>query len=179
MEGRGTLPRLLGVCGLLVIQTLHLCSGAGEVEEEFLLITDKAFPNVTVYDRQITCGQHRPGLFPTETWTCNDIRVDGMRIAYGYYPGLGADSKCTETGGFDELRELCRQLLTFVAFDGKLWGAQVSNATCEKTTDTRVTLNLVLEGYEWQELGPGHGMIETLQCTAFPKEEDASIGSLL
>ena len=48
-----------------------------------------------------------------------------MRIAYGYYPGLGADSKCTETGGFDELRELCRQLLTFVAFDGKLWGAQV------------------------------------------------------
>lgn len=39
MEGRGTLPRLLGVCGLLVIQTLHLCWGAGEVEEEFLLIT--------------------------------------------------------------------------------------------------------------------------------------------
>ena len=56
---------------------------------------------------------------------------------------------------------------------------QVSNATCEKTMDTRVTLNLVLEGYEWQELGPGHGTIETLQCTAFPKEEDASIGSLL
>lgn len=56
----------------------------------------------------------------------NFDRVDGMRIAYGYYPGLGADSKCTETGGFDELRELCEQLLKkSVAFTGKLWGAQV------------------------------------------------------
>lgn len=55
----------------------------------------------------------------------NFDRVDGMRIAYGYYPGLGADSKCTETGGFDELRELCEQLLRSVAFTGKLWGAQV------------------------------------------------------
>jgi hypothetical protein len=54
--------------------------------------------------------------------------VDGLRIAYGYYPGLGADTKCTETGGFDELRELCERLLQFVSFDGKLWGAQVNQA---------------------------------------------------
>lgn len=163
------------VYGLFVTLTFHVCLCSNDFEEEFQLIQDKSFSNSTVYDKQVTCGQHRPGLFPTETWTCNDIRVDGMRIAYGYYPGLGADTKCTETGGFDELRELCRKLLQSVTFNGKLWGAQVSNATCKYTTDIRVTLNLVIGGYEWQELGPGHGMIETLQCTAFPKDEDVTI----
>ncbi|XP_048729617.1 uncharacterized protein LOC125646976 [Ostrea edulis] len=165
---------LITVYGLIAI-TLHVISCSNDFEEEFQLIQDKPFPNATVYDKKVTCGQHRAGLYPTETWTCNDIRVDGLRIAYGYYPGLGADTKCTETGGFDELRELCGQLLKSVAFDGKLWGAQVSNATCEFTENTRLTLNLVYEGYEWQELGPGHGMIETLQCTAFPNDEDVTI----
>lgn len=50
--------------------------------------------------------------------------------------------------------------------------SQVSNATCDFTKDTRVTLNMVIGGFEWQEMGPGHGMIETLQCTAFPKEDE-------
>lgn len=172
MGSRGA-PASLVAFGLLALQALYMYCVAGDIEEEFLLIQDKSFSNVTVYGREVSCGQHRPGLFPTETWTCNDIRVDGMRIAYGYYPGLGADSKCTETGGFDELRELCEQLLKkSVAFTGKLWGAQVSNATCDFTKDTRVTLNMVIGGFEWQEMGPGHGMIETLLCTAFPKEEE-------
>ena len=53
-------------------------------------------------------------------------RVDGMRMAYGYYPGLGADSKCTESGGFDELRQLCYKLMESIASNRQLWGAQVS-----------------------------------------------------
>lgn len=54
----------------------------------------------------------------------------------------------------------------------------MSNATCDFTKDTRVTLNMVIEGFEWQEMGAGHGMIETLQCTAFPKEEE-HVGTVL
>lgn len=177
MGSGGAAVRLVA-CGLLVLQASYICCVASDIEEEFLLVQDKSFSNVTVCGRTVSCGQHRPGLFPTETWTCNDIRVDGMRIAYGYYPGLGADTKCTETGGFDELRELCRRMLLSVAFEGKLWGAQVSNATCDFTEDTRVTLNMVIGGFEWQEMGSGHGMIETLQCTAFPKEEE-HVGSVL
>ena len=49
-----------------------------------------------------------------------------MRMAYGYYPGLGADSKCTESGGFDELRQLCYKLMESIASNRQLWGAQVS-----------------------------------------------------
>lgn len=52
-------------------------------------------------------------------------RVNGMRMAYGYYPGLGADTRCTESGGFDELRQLCYKLMESIASNRQLWGAQV------------------------------------------------------
>lgn len=48
-----------------------------------------------------------------------------MRMAYGYYPGLGADTRCTESGGFDELRQLCYKLMESIASNRQLWGAQV------------------------------------------------------
>lgn len=53
------------------------------------------------------------------------FRVNGMRMAYGYYPGLGADTRCTESGGFDELRQLCYKLMESIASNRQLWGAQV------------------------------------------------------
>ncbi|XP_022288668.1 uncharacterized protein LOC111100845 [Crassostrea virginica] len=168
---------LFGVsAGLLWIASVHvcLCSDLNDNVEEFHMVQDKSFSNVTIYDRKVTCGEHRPGLFPSQTWTCNDIRVDGMRMAYGYYPGLGADSKCTESGGFDELRQLCYKLMESIASNRQLWGAQVSNASCDYIEENRVMLNVNLGGYYWMEMKPGYGWIETLQCVAFPKDDTLS-----
>lgn len=138
------------------------------------MVQDKSFSNVTIYDMEVTCGKHRPGMFPSQTWTCNDIRVNGMRMAYGYYPGLGADTRCTESGGFDELRQLCYKLMESIASNRQLWGAQVSNASCDYIEEKRVMLNLNLDGYYWKKMDPGYGWIETLQCVAFPKDDALS-----
>uniref|UniRef100_K1QBL4 Uncharacterized protein n=1 Tax=Magallana gigas TaxID=29159 RepID=K1QBL4_MAGGI len=100
--------------------------------------------------------------------------VNGMRMAYGYYPGLGADTRCTESGGFDELRQLCYKLMESIASNRQLWGAQVSNASCDYIEEKRVMLNLNLDGYYWKKMDPGYGWIETLQCVAFPKDDALS-----
>ncbi|XP_048727780.1 uncharacterized protein LOC125645880 [Ostrea edulis] len=158
---------------VILIASLHvcLCSKFNDNVEEFHMVQDKSFSNVTIYDMNVTCGNHRPGMFPSQTWTCNDIRVNGMRMAYGYYPGLGADTRCTESGGFDELRQLCHKLMESIASNRQLWGAQVSNASCDYTEENRVMLNLSKSGYYWKTMDPGYGWMETLQCVAFPKDD--------
>uniref|UniRef100_A0A8W8N664 Uncharacterized protein n=1 Tax=Magallana gigas TaxID=29159 RepID=A0A8W8N664_MAGGI len=142
--------------GVILIASVHVCLCAEQNShvEEFHMVQDKSFSNVTIYDMEVTCGKHRPGMFPSQTWTCNDIRVNGMRMAYGYYPGLGADTRCTESGGFDELRQLCYKLMESIASNRQLWGAQVSNASCDYIEEKRVMLNLNLDGYYWKKMDP-------------------------
>ena len=45
-------------------------------------------------------------------WLC--FRVNGLRLAYGYYPGWGVDESCQETGGKQELAQLCKLMLKSV-----------------------------------------------------------------
>lgn len=45
-------------------------------------------------------------------------------MAYGLYEGI--DTKCTETKGFDELAELCRQMMRSIEVKRTLWAAIVS-----------------------------------------------------
>ena len=42
------------------------------------------------------------------------FRVNGLRLAYGYYPGWGVDESCQETGGKQELAHLCKLMLKSV-----------------------------------------------------------------
>lgn len=49
-----------------------------------------------------------------------------MRLAYGLYPGLGVDDKCTETKGFDDVTELCLVMMDAIDIKKELWAALVS-----------------------------------------------------
>ncbi|KAK3088616.1 hypothetical protein FSP39_021311 [Pinctada imbricata] len=148
-------------------------------------LNDKTFTNEVIYGRNVTCGEHKPGLFPSQTWTCADIRVDGLRLAYGLYPGIGvSDVRCTETKGFDELRQLCKKLMESIVSERPLWGAFVSNASCDYHDEKRLILNMTgkkvgedeyIRLYEWYEMDPGYGWIQTLQCMALPKDDQPLI----
>ncbi|KAJ8322219.1 hypothetical protein KUTeg_000690 [Tegillarca granosa] len=112
------------VCFDFVTVEMFLVSCHYSHDHLFSIFADKSFPNYTlVYNRNVSCGKHKVGLFPAQTWTCADIRVDGMRLAYGLYPGLGVDDKCTETKGFDDVTELCLVMMDAIDIKKELWAA--------------------------------------------------------
>ncbi|KAK3598528.1 hypothetical protein CHS0354_005809 [Potamilus streckersoni] len=155
------------VCGVLMFayQIHVLCD-----EPSTFRFKDKSFPNVTlVYGLNVTCDmeKQKPGNFPSQTWTCTDMRVNGSRMAYGYYPNfIGVTNKCTETRGFDELGEVCRAMMRGIDVTKDLWVAYASNAKCDFIDEMRLMLNMTKTGYRWDVMKAGYGWIETLQCMA-------------
>ena len=142
---------------------IFLCELSEELSEKRFL--DKSFPSRNlIYDKNVTCGEYSHGNFPSYTWTCSDIRVNNLRMAYGLYEGM--DKKCTETKGFDELAELCRMMMKSVEINKNLWAAMVSNASCEFHNENRVLLNRTIENFVWHDMPPGYGWIHTIQCMA-------------
>ncbi|KAL4218021.1 hypothetical protein ACF0H5_022759 [Mactra antiquata] len=136
-------------------------------------LPDKPFPfPITIHGKNVTCvneTKHIPGLYPAQTWTCEDMRVDGRRLAYGYNPSITKDKMCGETQGFDELSEVCRDLMRQMEAKKELWAAFVTNATCEYIDEPRYMLNFKGSGtYTWFSMDKGNGWIYTLRCMAVP-----------
>lgn len=161
--GKIILPQI----GLFLIFYLQLSSSD---EVLHYRVEDKPFPSpLVIHSRKVHCSQddHSPGMFPAFTWTCKDMRVDGMRMAYGYNPSITKDNKCQETNGRDELAEVCRRMMHAFGASYTLWAAFVTNATCNFINEKRVFLNLTGPNmYEWEVMKPGYGWIDTLRCTA-------------
>ncbi|CAC5425425.1 unnamed protein product [Mytilus coruscus] len=139
---------------------------SGDSQKEFnQRFPDRSFPNHNlIYERNVTCGEHSKGSFPSQTWTCADVKVNNLRMAYGLYEGI--DTKCTETKGFDELAELCRQMMRSIEVKRTLWAAIVSNASCDYHNENRVLLNRTKENFVWHDMTSGFGWIHTIQCMA-------------
>ncbi|XP_052250541.1 uncharacterized protein LOC127857871 isoform X1 [Dreissena polymorpha] len=131
---------------------------------------DKAFPSgMMIYNKTIECSvDHQPGQFPAQTWTCKDMRVGGLRLAYGYNEAILKDNdKCKETGGRNELAEICRQMMDRIGSKKELWAAFVTNATCGRLDEKRFLLNMTgVNQYSWDQMNPGYGWIYTLRCMA-------------
>lgn len=146
----------------LSVIVIFLCELSEAISDRY---PDKPFPSQNlIYNRNVTCGESKGGRFPSKTWTCADIRVNNLRMAYGLYDGM--DAKCTETKGFDELAELCRMMMKSIEVSELLWAAMVTDASCDYHNDKRVLLNRTKENFVWHDMGPGYGWIHTLQCMA-------------
>ncbi|KAL8561516.1 hypothetical protein ACOMHN_057210 [Nucella lapillus] len=119
-----------------------------------------------VLNKTITCAGNRWGTFPSLTYTCDDIRVDGLRLAYGYYPGWGVKETCQETEGRQELTNLCQRMLRGVDPPGKeIYGVFVNNATCRRTDQSRYMLTRRgKQRHKWVRLGPGNGWLSSISC---------------
>ncbi|KAL8596992.1 hypothetical protein ACOMHN_050091 [Nucella lapillus] len=81
-----------------------------------IVISDIPFQRrTTILNKTVTCGGSTWGVFSSRTYTCDDIMVEGLRLAYGYYPGMEVrDKSCQETEGRQELTRLCKHLLKHV-----------------------------------------------------------------
>ncbi|KAL5013837.1 hypothetical protein ScPMuIL_008107 [Solemya velum] len=138
-----------------------------------LYFQGKPFPEgLSIYGRNLTCGEHKQREFVSETWTCMDMRVNKVRMAYGYYPSIGDDNKCTETRGNNEIAELCRSVMETLGVEKQLWAAYVNKASCDLLRENRVMLNMTVgldshhKEYFWEDMSPGYGWLHTLQCMA-------------
>ncbi|XP_012942964.1 uncharacterized protein LOC106012988 [Aplysia californica] len=131
---------------------------------------DESFPpETTVLQQTITCGKHEPGRFVSPTYTCADLRVNGSRLAYGYYHGWAAgqhDLRCQETAGVHEFAQLCIYLLRSINKHDKGFKAvYIPNSTCTYINETRKLLKKVsADGFEWRTFKAGWGWTHTLQC---------------
>ncbi|XP_041360815.1 uncharacterized protein LOC121377038 [Gigantopelta aegis] len=122
--------------------------------------------NTILFGRNVSCSpDFEKGMFPFKTYTCADIRVDGLRLAYGYYDGMGVSERCQETGGKHEFAELCRRLLFHMEGDVPLHSVYVPKASCEKLAEPRVILTRTEKGYKWKDMGHGNGYVLKLQCS--------------
>lgn len=132
-------------------------------------LDDKPFPTGRkIHNRTLTCSeQFEPGKFAAQTWTCKDMRVDGLRLAYGYNPSITKSHLCVETKGFNELAELCRRMMQEIGSEKKLWAAFVTNANCDYISEERFLLNMTGPGrFGWSKMKSGYGWIDTLHCMA-------------
>ncbi|XP_064652768.1 uncharacterized protein LOC135503229 isoform X2 [Lineus longissimus] len=129
-------------------------------------IQDKSFPSSTIlFGRNVTCGEHKPGLFPSRTWSCTDIKVDGLRLSFTYMPGLGAAKReCGETKGRNDLAALCNHLLLAQGIEETLWSAFVSQASCHLSQGQRILLRNTSKIHEWRTEEEGKGYIKSIQC---------------
>ncbi|CAL1534915.1 unnamed protein product [Lymnaea stagnalis] len=136
---------------------------------------DKTFPSKTlILNQTVTCGQLTPGKFVAPTYSCSDLRVDGSRLAYGYYFGWAVgqdDQRCQETSGVHEFAQLCLLLLKSINVDKLGFKAvYIPKSTCAYINETRRLLKRFSDSdYRWTNLPPGWGWTETIQCmTDYP-----------
>lgn len=109
--------------------------------------------------------------FPAETWSCYNMRVDGLRLR-SYYKLSSSD--CTDDEkGRNDLGALCRQLLEAHKIRSELWAALiVKNPPCNNSDGERMMFlktNASYEettnrSYEWVKYKAGKGYIQTLRC---------------
>ncbi|CAG5118376.1 unnamed protein product [Candidula unifasciata] len=121
---------------------------------------DLSFPAHTlILKENVTCGNYTPGKFVAPTYTCADLRVNGHRLAYGYYSGW-------ETSGVHEFAQLCLMMLKSINVE-KLGfkAAYVPKSTCAYINETRKLLKKVSGSeFKWTDFKPGWGWTETIQC---------------
>ncbi|XP_076456467.1 uncharacterized protein LOC143290825 [Babylonia areolata] len=120
-----------------------------------------------ILNRTVTCGGGTWGVFSARTYTCDDIKVDGLRLAYGYYPGMEvSDKRCQETEGRQELTRLCKHLLKYVEKRHKgFYGVFVNNATCGYSEKQRLMfIKNTRRSHKWVNLGPGYGWLSSISC---------------
>ncbi|XP_076456581.1 uncharacterized protein LOC143290908 [Babylonia areolata] len=143
------------------------------VSEEESVFRQKDIPferESKVMNKTVTCGEKNWGVFPFLTYTCDDIKVNGLRLAYGYYPGWGVDENCQETEGPQELTMLCKLLLrTAIKHYNHFKGIVVNNATCRRTEKKRYRfVKRAKRRYKWEVVEPGHGWLSSLSCMVEP-----------
>ncbi|KAK6168185.1 hypothetical protein SNE40_022062 [Patella caerulea] len=120
---------------------------------------------MVVFGRIITCGNITQGLFPSKTWTCADISVNGANLAYGYNIGSLGVVECQETKGKHEFATLCRELLSIIGVKTPLWAVYIPKATCGKDPRNRAILTKTSNSeFIWEDREPGFGYIHTIQC---------------
>ncbi|XP_064597241.1 uncharacterized protein LOC135463748 [Liolophura sinensis] len=136
------------------------------------LYKDTSFPVFNkVMGRNITCDAHIPGEYPGPTWTCADMRVDGLRVAYGYHPRVSVSGFCTDTGGRENLGAICRGLLWANQITKTFWAASVSEATCATTEQKRAIVIEEDRDFYWKDFKSGRGWMITIHCTTKPDEK--------
>ncbi|KAK7091434.1 uncharacterized protein [Littorina saxatilis] len=153
---------------------LHLClvilginSVFGNGKNPVVRFKDIPFQQKTkILNKTITCGDGTWGKFTTLTYTCDDIKVDGLRLAYGYYPGWGVNENCQETKGAQELAQLCKLMLRTEDKHKELYGAIVNNATCRYTEAERLMFTKKSKRRHVWKLMPsgGNGWLSSLSC---------------
>ncbi|KAH9492012.1 hypothetical protein Btru_029654 [Bulinus truncatus] len=130
----------------------------------------KSFPSRNViYNQTVTCGQINPGKFVAPTYTCADLRVNGYRLAYGYFFGWSVGQeyqRCQETYGNHEFAQLCLTLLKSIGMEKMGFkAAYIPKSTCSYMNETRKLLKKTSDtDFIWTDFKPGWGWTETIQC---------------
>lgn len=158
---------------LLCLLLLVLGQGVRALAEG---IRDSPFPEVTVlFHRKVTCNNtaKSENVYPSETWSCKDMRIDGHRMRYWYHV---PDHDCTdapESFGFykegrkNDVAGLCLAMLKANNIHKPLRAAFIHEPSCGHSGAERMLLiqnNSVPEGYEWQAFPAGKGYMRTLRC---------------
>ncbi|ELU09491.1 hypothetical protein CAPTEDRAFT_223673 [Capitella teleta] len=135
-----------------------------------------SFPNSTVVlKRNVTCDGASPltNVYPSETWSCRDMRIDGYRMRYWYR--TGTDQPCTDappkfdanmTYRNNDESGLCRELLKANNIVKPLSVAYVHDPSCSHSVQQRIILekNLKKGHLNWKVVGAGPGYMRTLRC---------------
>lgn len=168
LDGATSLPHLwLLVYSLVPMLFLTISSAAISDERK----PDTLFANWTeLAGRNVTCDnwKHPPVKFPSDTWSCYNIRVDGRRLRYWYIPGFGAETHCSDgkkkNDGLNDVAALCRAMLKAHGISRELWTAYVNDASCRRSNKERFVFRQVNGKYKFDTFPSGHGYIILLRC---------------
>lgn len=130
---------------------------------------DLLFDSSTVlHGRNVTCDNRSDSdyKFPAETWSCYNMRIDGLRLR-SYYKQKSS-GHCTDENykGKSDLGALCRQLLEAHGIEAELWAAFiVKNPSCGgSSSGERMMFLKTNKSYEWVKYQAGKGYVLTLRC---------------
>ncbi|XP_013378625.1 uncharacterized protein LOC106150397 isoform X2 [Lingula anatina] len=142
---------------------------------------DKPFDtSILVHGRTVSCNGSIPkGRFAGPTWTCADIKVDGLRLSYGfisYESGVGQSERHCDANTdnlTNDYAQLCREMMAVQKDVGRepFWSAFISDGSCGALPEKRMRF-LKDRGRVWHVMDPGRGYVRTLQCMLYPNPND-------
>lgn len=165
-------------CLLLLLAMLLACFDlhdglalAANTQEQRKGHTENLFNNRSYLEElAVTCENGQPSptdLYPAHTWTCHNMRINGLRLMHVFPAGFSGGGCGDDLGNrySNQVHELCAAMLKLHSVDHKLWTAMVQDATC-KDTESYPRMMFVKRpgGFRWKQVLPGKGYAQSLRC---------------
>jgi hypothetical protein len=161
---------------VLVLTTLCFDVAYGSVQEVDrppIRYPDKRFREVNMlFDHTVTCTATANDIghvFPSETWSCYNIRVDDLPVRSCYSHAVGLHSKCENEDGHNDFGAICRHLLKLHNVKRDLKAALIVPDLHVSSGDRagrqkRMVLSPDGSTFSWQQFTEQSGRLKDLRC---------------